>query len=54
MVDKALKPQVIGTYLHNSITEMYKHLNIADIIVGINTLLNHQEKYVYNQMVNGR
>jgi hypothetical protein len=44
MVDKALKPQVIGTYLHSFIIEMLTHQNIADIIVGINMLLSHQEK----------
>ena len=44
---KALIPQVIGSYLLNFITKTYILQNTADIIVGRDTLLKHQEKCVY-------
>ena len=44
---KALIPQVIGIYLLSFIIETLMFQNTADIIVGRDTLLEHQEKCVY-------
>ena len=43
---KAPDTLVIGSYLLSFITMMLTHLNTADIIVGRDMLLNHQEKFV--------
>ena len=46
MVEKSLMVQVIGNYLLNSTTEILILQNIADIILGQNTLLGRSEKCV--------
>ena len=46
MVEKSLMVQVIGNYLLNSTTEILILQNIADIILGQNTLLSRSEKCV--------
>ena len=46
MVEKSLMVLVIGNYLLNSITEILILQNIADIILGQNTLLGRSEKCV--------
>jgi hypothetical protein len=45
-VKKALKHQVIGSYLLNFIIETHQLQNIADTIVGQITSLKHQERRV--------